>query len=189
MYRAPAHRILVQPRRGRVSAKFIPEVHRSHAIRAELFLLPQKPTTMCGVLHPVTEARPSRPQQKSVIMFLWSFGRSPPALFTQYELFCSCRRHAVSVMIRAFRLFRPPCMLSTSQGISGRMVFGERLPALWFCGASLVVSGVVLLTGGSSLESDKTSERIEGEQGLTSTTSQNTHSSSRTTTEDREKRD
>eukprot|EP00752_Nemacystus_decipiens_P005236 g4752.t1 len=33
-------------------------------------------------------------------------------------------------------------------GISGRIVFGERLPAFWFCGASLVVAGVVLLTAG-----------------------------------------
>ncbi|CBJ25761.1 conserved unknown protein [Ectocarpus siliculosus] len=72
-------------------------------------------------------------------------------------------------------------------GISGRMVFGERLPALWFFGASLVVSGVVLLTGGSSPEGGKTSERIKGE-GLTST-GQSTHSSSRKTTKDREKRD
>ncbi|CAM9251869.1 unnamed protein product [Ectocarpus sp. 13 AM-2016] len=73
-------------------------------------------------------------------------------------------------------------------GISGRMVFGERLPALWFFGASLVVSGVVLLTGGSSPEDDKTSERIKGEEGLRST-SQSAHSSSRKTTKDREKRD
>ncbi|CAN0505450.1 unnamed protein product, partial [Ectocarpus sp. 12 AP-2014] len=73
-------------------------------------------------------------------------------------------------------------------GISGRMVFGERLPALWFFGASLVVSGVVLLTGGSSPEGDKTSERIKGEEDLRST-SQSTHSSSRKRTKDREKRD
>ncbi|CAB1099050.1 unnamed protein product [Ectocarpus sp. CCAP 1310/34] len=73
-------------------------------------------------------------------------------------------------------------------GISGRMVFGERLPALWFFGASLVVSGVVLLTGGRSPEADKTSERIKGEEGPTST-SQSTHSSSRKTTKDREKRE
>eukprot|EP00903_Cladosiphon_okamuranus_P009119 g8712.t1 len=33
-------------------------------------------------------------------------------------------------------------------GISGRIVFGERLPASWFCGASLVVAGVVLLSAG-----------------------------------------
>ncbi|CAM9105951.1 unnamed protein product [Pylaiella littoralis] len=34
-------------------------------------------------------------------------------------------------------------------GVSGRIVFGERLTVLWFCGASLVVSGVVLLIGGT----------------------------------------
>lgn len=36
-----------------------------------------------------------------------------------------------------------------TQGVSGRIVFGERLPATWFGGASLVVAGVALLIGGT----------------------------------------
>lgn len=56
-----------------------------------------------------------------------------------------------------------------SQGISGRIVFGERLPAFWFCGASLVVAGVVLLTGGgdsgSSTIADGSKEAADRKQG------------------------
>ncbi|CAM9143508.1 unnamed protein product [Ascophyllum nodosum] len=41
-------------------------------------------------------------------------------------------------------------------GVLGRMLFGEHLSFLWFCGASLVVSGVMLVVVGTS---DKTSRK------------------------------
>lgn len=63
--------------------------------------------------------------------------------------------------------FRAPGFLSwllpfPSQGISGRVVFGERLPAFWFCGASLVVAGVVLLTAGGDSTSSTAGGNKEG---------------------------
>lgn len=107
---------------------------------------------------------------------------------------CMCVYHGTGLIVLSviipgivFLFFRP------SQGISGRIVFGERLPASWFCGASLVVSGVVLLTGGTGTTdghetspTTPTKERAEKEDA-SSPPSQRTRS--QTTKKSRPKRD
>lgn len=42
------------------------------------------------------------------------------------------------------------------QGVSGRILFGERLPHMWFCGATLVIAGVLLMV--SSTDSINSTE-------------------------------
>ncbi|CAM9731120.1 unnamed protein product [Scytosiphon promiscuus] len=71
-------------------------------------------------------------------------------------------------------------------GISGRIIFGERLPMLWFCGASLVVSGVMLLTGGGDADEEKAAQARRG-VGPSSTNRQTRSEAS--TDSDRPKRD
>lgn len=41
-------------------------------------------------------------------------------------------------------------------GVSGRILFGERLPHMWFCGATLVIAGVLLMV--SSTDSINSTE-------------------------------
>ncbi|CAM9877465.1 unnamed protein product, partial [Hapterophycus canaliculatus] len=72
-------------------------------------------------------------------------------------------------------------------GVSGRIVFGERLPMLWFCGASLVVAGVMLLTGGGG---DADGEEAARTRRWVPPTSPNRRPRSEATaTKDRSKRD
>lgn len=44
------------------------------------------------------------------------------------------------------------------QGVSGRILFGERLPPMWFCGASLVIAGVLLMVGSTDSSTDSNTD-------------------------------
>lgn len=54
-----------------------------------------------------------------------------------------------------------PSLISTYpllQGVSGRIIFGERLIRMWFFGATLVIAGVMLMVGSTDSSTDSNTD-------------------------------